>query len=107
MAQRANAIFVQRYIGRFRSIELTGKAAYKLDLPPAMQVHPVFHVPLLTVDKARPPEMQGNKDWQPTDEVGDGLPAYEVEHILDQRGEGPILQCVIKSKGFPDSDATW
>lgn len=107
MVQRGSRVFAQRYVGPFRIIERIGKAAYKLDLPPSMQVHPVFHVSLLTADKPRPQEMQGDNDWQPMDEVEHGLPTYEVEHILDQRGEGPTLQYLVKWKGFPASDATW
>ena len=90
MAERGIAVFAQRYIGPVRIIEHVGKAAYKLDFPPPLQVHPVFHVPLLTAEKPRLPEKQGHNYYQPVDEVGEGRPAYEVEHILDQRGEGPI-----------------
>ena len=107
MAQRGSAVFAQRYTGPFRIRQRIGKAAYQLDRPPSIQVYPAFHVSLLTADKPRPPEMQGDNDWQPIDEVGDGLPAYEVEHILDERGEKPTLQYLIKSERFPDSDATW
>ena len=46
-------------------------------------------------------------DWEPTDHTDDGGPIYEVEHILDQQGEGSGARFLIKWKGFPESDATW
>ncbi|XP_040937957.1 uncharacterized protein [Gossypium hirsutum] len=38
---------VQRYEGPFKVVKRVGKVAYKLELPPKLKVHPVFHVSML------------------------------------------------------------
>ena len=106
MAPSGNRKFQQRYIGPYKVIQRIGKVAYKLDLPPSMAVHPVFHVSLLVPDKQRPSDMSIPPDWQPIEETESG-PVYEVEHILDQQGEGPTARYLIKWKGYPESEATW
>ena len=107
MAPTGNRKFQPRYIGPYRILERIGKVAYKLDLPPSMTVHPVFHVSLLVPDKPRPADMSTPPDWEPIDDAEDGSPVYEVEHILDQQGEGATARYLVKWKGFPESDATW
>ncbi|KAL8431263.1 hypothetical protein ACSSS7_005411 [Eimeria intestinalis] len=51
--------------------------------------------------------MASPPDWEPVGEASDGLPIYEVESILDQRGEGDTARYLVKWKGFAESDATW
>ena len=72
-----------------------------------MTVHPVFHVSLLVPHKPRPADMSTPPDWEPVEEQDGELPTYEVEHILDQKGEGQEARYLVKWKGFPDSAATW
>ena len=107
MVLSGNRKFQQRYVGPYRILERIGKVAYKLDLPPSMNIHPVFHVSLLTPHKPRPSDMAAPQDWDPDDEAEDGSPVYEVENILDQQGEGPSARYLVKWKGFSDADATW
>ena len=102
-----NRKFQQKYIGPYRVLEKIGKAAYRVDLPPSMTIHPVFHVSLLIPDKERPQDMMGPSEWLPIEEAPDGTPIYEVEHILAQQGEGPTAKYLVKWKGFPESEATW
>ncbi|KAL8453083.1 hypothetical protein Emag_002009 [Eimeria magna] len=107
MAARGCPKFQQRHIGPYRILERIGPAAYKLQLPPSMTIHPVFHVSLLSPHRPRPKDMASPPDWEPVGEASDGLPIYEVESILDQRGEGDTARYLVKWKGFPESDATW
>ena len=107
MALSGNRKFQQRYIGPYPVLQRIGKVAYKLELPPSMTVHPVFHVSLLVPHKPRPADMSTPPDWEPVEEQDGELPTYEVEHILDQKGEGQEARYLVKWKGFPDSAATW
>ena len=38
---------VHRYEGPFRVLKRVGKVAYKVELPPNLKAHPVFHVSML------------------------------------------------------------
>ncbi|KAL8431879.1 hypothetical protein ACSSS7_004960 [Eimeria intestinalis] len=88
MAARGCPKFQQRHIGPYRILERIDPAAYKLQLPPPMPIHPVFHVSLLSPHCPRPKDMASPSDWESVGEASDGIPMYEVESILDQRGEG-------------------
>lgn len=108
MQPRGSAKFQPRFIGPFKVLNRVGKVAYKLDLPPSMQHHPVFHVSLLQRDKPRPSDMLAPEGWKPTKSVAvHGEAQYEVEHLLDSRKRGNVEEFLVKWKGFPDADATW
>ncbi|KAL8440826.1 hypothetical protein Emed_007647 [Eimeria media] len=108
MQPRGAAKFHPPFIGPFTIVARVGKVAYKLDLPPSMQVHSVFHVALLQRDKPRPPHMLPAAGWRPAQEPQDDAdPVYEVEHILDSRGSGADEEFLVQWKGYPAEQATW
>ena len=89
-------------------LERIGKVAYRIRLPPSMQQHPVLHVSLLQRDKPRPQEMFVEDGWEPVDPGRQGQdPEYEVEILLDRKGDGSSEWFLVKGKGFPESQATW
>lgn len=64
-----------RWIGPFKVIKKISNAAFKLDLPPCLQIHPVFHASLLK------PYIPGRCTPPPPPEIIDGEHEYEVEDI--------------------------
>ena len=91
-------------IGPFRISELIGKQAYRLNLPTAYAIHPVFHVSLLEpyhrgqnsdIPKYPPPELVGDED------------EWEVEQILDRRTRKGELQYKVKWKDWPKEYDQW
>jgi hypothetical protein len=69
-----------KWVGPFKVIERIGKVVYKLELPPNLKMHNVFHVQLLKKyrdnGKVQPPP--------PPIEIDDSL-EYEVERVLGHR----------------------
>jgi Chromo (CHRromatin Organisation MOdifier) domain len=96
-----------RFAGPYLISEVISSTAYKLDLPPGMKIHPVFHVSLLKPYKASPEEFT-----RPTPPPAIVLPdteqeEYEVETILDKRILRNKTQYLVKWLGYPLHDATW
>ena len=108
MQPQGAAKFQPRFIGPFPVVARIGDVAYRLQLPDSMQQHPVFHVSLLQRDKPRPAEMLHPEGWQPVEVAEPGEDdSYEVEHILDVRGEAPNEEYLVQWKGYPAEAATW
>ncbi|CDJ52824.1 hypothetical protein, conserved [Eimeria brunetti] len=59
-------------------------------------------------DKPRPQDMLEPEGWDPIQGEPQASEAeYEVEHLLDNRGEGRNEEFLVKWKGFPEGAATW
>jgi transposase InsO family protein len=89
--------------GPFPIIKEVGKYAYELELPPTMNVHPVFHVSLLEPVRGDP--MPGQQLPPPEPVIIDREPEYEVEDVIDSRIFRRRLQYLIKWRGW--NDLTW
>ena len=57
--------FHPRFIGPFLEVERIGEVAYRVQLPPSLPHHPVFHVSLMQADKQRDPQLQSAEGWEP------------------------------------------
>lgn len=95
-----------RYIGPFVVEKQVGKNAYRLSLPSAMKVHPVFNVSLLHAYKT-----DGQRHPPPPIYFDEGLPFYEVERVLQHRtrksGKRTVNQYLIKWQGYGHEHNTW
>ena len=102
---------VQRYEGPFRVVKRVGKVAYKLDMPPKLRVHPVFHVSMLKPFH----EDEGDPGRTESKRAPLGARAsYEKEvHriIADRKVRRKNYQrrqeYMVRWKGLPDSEASW
>ena len=79
--------------------------AYKLELPPQMRIHPVFHVSLLHPYCAN--TIPGRTQPPPPPIVIEGQEEYEVEEILDSRKRNGRLEYYIDWVGHPSSARSW
>ncbi|RVW72184.1 Transposon Ty3-I Gag-Pol polyprotein [Vitis vinifera] len=102
---------VRRYEGPFLILGKVGNVSYRVELPPRLKIHPVFHASYLKPyhgDKDDP--SRGLSKRAPTAVVT----SYdkEVEHILADRvirrqGVPPATEYLVKWKGLPESEASW
>ena len=97
------------YYGPFIVLEVH-TAAYKLDLPPHMKVHPIFYVSQLKL--YRKPEDE-SRTYQKPDSVlaATSQEEYKVEEIINHRkrwhGKRTKIEYLILWKGYPAHDMTW
>ena len=93
--------------GPFPVEQVLSPLTYKLSLPPTWNVHPVFHIDLLTLYRETP--FHGENYWHPPVELVQGIEEYKVEAVLDMRhyGRKRKRQYLVKWKGYPDSNNEW
>jgi hypothetical protein len=92
-------------LGPFTITHKIGRAAFRLQLPPSMKIHPVFHVSLL--EHFRPNNIPGRTQDPPPPITIDNHEEYEVEEILDSRTRRGELQYYVHWKDWPVSERTW
>jgi hypothetical protein len=92
-------------LGPFPITAKIGKAAFRLQLPPSMKIHPVFHVALL--EPFRPNDIPGRVQDPPPPVIVDDHEEFEVETILDSRTRYGRLQYYVHWKDWPISDRSW
>ena len=97
------------YCGPFRGLEKLTEA-YRLELPPHMQIHPVFHVSQLKL--YRKVESEEQKYSKPNPIVTpEGTEEYEVKEIVGHRkrcrGRHTKIEYLVFWKGYPAYETTW
>jgi len=102
---------IRRYEGPFPILKKVGAQAYKVELPPKLKYHPVFHVSLLK-------PYHGDQE-DPSRGISHRAPMgiqvqhdKEVEEILADRvvrhsNQPPTHELLVRWKGLPDSEASW
>jgi hypothetical protein len=79
--------------------------AYKLDLPPQMQIHPVFHLSLLT--PYYPNTFPGRIQPPPPPVEVENQTEWEVQEILDSRIRWNKLEYFVDWVGYGPDGRTW
>jgi hypothetical protein len=94
----------KRYYGPFKLLQAVGEVAFKLELPAASKIHPVFHVSQLKPcldDSATPLELPINAE--------DNGPVIQPLAVIDWK-QGTTTEdakVLIQWKGLFPEDATW
>ena len=94
-----------RWVGPFTISRVVSPVAYKVDLPPGWQIHPVFHIDRLK-RYVHSEEFLREVEPPPPVLVEDHL-EYEVEDLIRHRGRGARRQYLVLWKGYPFTEATW
>lgn len=95
-----------KYLGPYNILQRVGKKAYKLELPPAVKLHPVFHSSLLEPVSEKPP-IPGQQNPEPPAIEINGQEEWEVEYILDSKLIRNKIHYRVKWKDYHDLDKTW
>lgn len=90
------------FFGPFKAIEKLGSVAYKLELPPGVAIHPVFHVSTLKLS----PGSQWVSAALPTDLLPFQVPV-RVLHRRRSSGDWPMEQGLVQWSQLPPELATW
>jgi hypothetical protein len=96
-----------KYFGPFKIINRVGSVAYRLELPPDCQVHPVFHISQLKefgpgfapIFQAVPPPIVFKQ--------GSAQPVAILQRRMVQQGNVAATQVLIQWSGLPEEYATW
>ena len=94
-----------RRLGPYEIVEAVGRSAFRLKLPPSMQIHLVFHVSLLKPHVAN--TFPGRIVPPPLPEIVDSYEEYEVHKILDSRIRRRRIQYLVDWVGYDASERTW
>ncbi|SGZ11730.1 BQ5605_C028g10452 [Microbotryum silenes-dioicae] len=95
-------------LGPFRIQRIISPAAFKLELPASMKIHPVFHVSLLEPYQANSLASRCSNP-PPPPEIINGEEEYQVEQILDSRNNrrSRRLEYFVDWTGYGPQDRQW
>ena len=100
------AKLMPKFVGPFKILEQINEVAYRLELPPSMPIHNVFHVSLL-----KPYHDDGKRQPPPPPALVDTELEYEVEQILLHRerkiGKRKVIDYLVKWVGYDVEHNTW
>ena len=102
---------VRRYERPFPILGKVGKVSYKVELPPRLKIHSVFHVSYLKPyreDKDDPSQGFSKRALTVVvtsyDKKGEHIITYRV---IIRRGVPPATEYLVKWKRLPESEASW
>ena len=102
---------IRRYEGPFRVLHRVGKVAYKLELPPKLKVHPVFHVSMLKpfrVDEEDPDRGESQRAPLGAKTSYDrDVDFIMADRVIRKKYRAPKREYLIRWKGLPESEASW
>ena len=99
------AKLMPRRYGPFLITAAISHVSYQLKLTSTWKVHNVFHASLLTPYKETTTD--GTQYQEPTPDLVDGQPEWEVEQILGARWRHNQLQYLVRWKDFSDAHDSW
>ena len=94
-----------KQLGPFAVTEVLSDLDYRLQLPPALKLHDVFHIDRLSPWKGN--DINGQEPPPPGPLLVEGEEEYEVGHIRDIHKMGHTLKALVRWKGYSEGDNIW
>jgi hypothetical protein len=107
VAPRSNHKLSFRYYGPFAVLERVGTVAYRLQLPPDCQIHPVVHVSQLKRHVPPSVRIEDNISQVPDDPTLTVMPVQFLGSRLSRKGASTVSQILVQWDALPESLATW
>lgn len=108
MQPRHNQKLGPKYVGPFPVVSKVGKVAYKLQLPPHVKVHAVFHVSQLKRFRGELPAEPHIPYWfQGTYSRSYPFPEAILSRRIQKKANKAGVQFLVKWLGVPEEEATW
>ena len=108
--QRPTRKLGPKKLGPYRITHKVSDVAFKLELPPSIRVHPVFHISLLEKYRPNVTQFRHRTPPRPPPVIINDHPLddeYEVEQILDDKTTRQRRHFLVKWKGYPIHESTW
>ena len=104
---RPSAKLDYKRLGPYKILDVVGesKMAFKLDLPPRMKIHPVFHASLLDPHHAN--TIPGRTQPPPPAVTVEDTLEYEVKEVLDSRVRNNKLEYLVDWVGYDPHERSW
>ncbi|CAL5199682.1 unnamed protein product [Lathyrus oleraceus] len=104
---RRNQKLGMRYFGPFPVTAKIGSVAYKLQLPDAAKIHPVFHISQLKLFKGIPQEQYMPLPLTTTDTGPVIAPIAILQARSVKKGSNIISQVLVQWENMTPAEATW
>lgn len=104
--QKAKKLQAQ-FIGPYTITQQHSPVSFRVELPPTMKIHDVFHVDRFRHYYPSPEALGPRAPPRPAPIIVDDEEEYEVEEIVDYRYFRRQHQFLVLWKGYPRESATW
>jgi transposase InsO family protein len=104
---RTSQKLLARFAGPHTIVEQLSPVSFRLELPPTMNIHPVFHVDRFRHYHPSPAVLGPRTPARPAPEIVDDEEEYVVEGIAEHRISNNRREYLVQWEGFPREDWTW
>jgi hypothetical protein len=106
-SNRTSQKLLARFAGPHTLVAQVTPVSFRLDLPPAMKIHPVFHVDRFRLYHPSPNDLGPRTPAKPAPVTIKEVEEYTVEKIADHRIRRKKTEYLVQWEGYPREDWTW